>query len=294
MTLTEEIVVTKVNSASVTEQDVVKCMICEQSFKSLHQHIYPAHNVTLEEYTKMFPLSPTISLSTRSNISEQLKGRPKSEQHRHAISTSHIQRFKNGGINGNKGHTGYKQNIKNLAQKNKNISIGQKKNWDKNDHRRKLISDRMKGDKNPSKRPEIRKKISDTVLKLHQDPEYRHKYILGRIKAKENRTTNKFLYSQTEIKLYGILKEITPKCIHNGKTRELLIDHKCPDFFVPTNSGVKLIEMWGSHWHTTQGMKERKSLFNHYGFDTLFIWDYELIGYQDNLKEKIRKFVEGQ
>jgi len=43
----------------------VRCMICGKLMKSVEfSHLYYKHGITIEEYEKMFPLSPRVSIET--------------------------------------------------------------------------------------------------------------------------------------------------------------------------------------------------------------------------------------
>ena len=59
-----------------------------------------------------------------------------------------------------------------------------------------------------------------------------------------------------------------------------------PDF-VNINGQMKIIELFGIHWHEPSEEKERMELFKNHGYQTLIIWDFEL----KNLKHLKRKIL---
>lgn len=138
------------------------------------------------------------------------------------------------------------------------------------------------GDKNPSKRPEVRKKLSERNTgkkhslsqrkknseahkKLWKDPIYVRHQTEARIHTKQNKA---------EKRLQDILDFVFPaqwQFVGDGK---LIVAGKCPDFRHTKRS--LLIELFGRYWHTIDEVDLRSSLFKEQGYETLVIWDDEL------------------
>lgn len=109
---------------------------------------------------------------------------------------------------------------------------------------RKAISDRMKGDKNPSKREEVRKKIRETLLKTYRE----HPEILeNRKPAGINQYSNCFTSIEEVIAKELNLRNIP--FVHNWKTGRYF-----PDFIIFENV---IIECDGKHWHEDK-LKEQQ------------------------------------
>ena len=82
-----------------------------------------------------------------------------------------------------------------------------------------------------------------------------------------------FRPTKPELELFLLLNQIDYPYIYIGDG-SFWIGTKNPDFIWPEQR--KLIEMYGSHWHNELEIEPRTQYFANYGFDTLFIWDYEL------------------
>jgi len=172
-----------------------------------------------------------------------------------------------------------------------NISLGKKRKWATNAIGKAVLSERMTNN-NPSKRPEVREKISKTVKELHKNPEYRKKFLAGRKLARKNNVFKKSQSSKVELEIYKIINIACPnQYIHNSKTKDILIDHKRPDF-INTINPKKLIEFFGHYWHNDEDETERLNMFKKYGYDTLVIWDTDFKNKSvEELITKIRKYV---
>lgn len=72
---------------------MVTCEICKQEMKGLTLHLIKKHFITPEEYCKLFPGAKIfddtcLNSDKRKAAYERLKGKPKSEEHRKALSNS--------------------------------------------------------------------------------------------------------------------------------------------------------------------------------------------------------------
>jgi hypothetical protein len=184
----------------------------------------------------------------------------------------------------NKNNSGYSVVHKDKKLWSNNISVAIKKTWSKDDKRRVQLSYRMKHD-NPSKRPEVKSKISDSVKKLHSNPVYRKKFLDGRKKWHEKILELKWGYSKLEEKVFQTISEIDNSFIHNGKERVILIKRKCPDFI--SFKTQKIIELFGKYWHKDKNeIIETTKIYNQYGFDVLVITEKDVCDVS-----KIKEFI---
>lgn len=173
------------------------------------------------------------------------------------------------------------------------------------------------GNKNPAKKPEVRKKISqnncnkrpevrekksrklkgrhftkewirkisDAEKELWQDPEHREKQVKAIFegqKRRPNKPEHKFFF------------EICPKynlpLEYTGDGRPL-IGFKNPDG-VESNGRKICVEIAGRYWHLPEYEEKRIAHFKKYGWKCLMIWEEELRD-EDKLVGKVRKFLRG-
>lgn len=180
------------------------------------------------------------------------------------------------------------------------------------------ISESKLGDKNPSKRPEVRKKNSEsnkgkklseeTIQKMklrtgekngfygkkHSDKTRKHlserrkeiwkteDYVRKIMKAYNVQPNKK------EKKLDEILQTILPNHYRYVGDGQVILEGKNPDF-INCNGQKKIIELFGTYWHETSEERYRKEHFSKYGYDTLIIWEHELKN-EKELIEKIKEF----
>ena len=116
--------------------DKVKCEMCGKEFKQINKlHLNAKHNIDMIEYKNKFPNSKTTSDGLRMQISELTKiGMYKPENWKKF--KNHIDNRDYSGENNpfyGKHHIDeMKKNLSKDEERNKSISIGQKKNWEDN------------------------------------------------------------------------------------------------------------------------------------------------------------------
>ena len=97
-----------------------------------------------------------------------------------------------------------------------------------------------------------------------------------------------------EVIVAGMLEEIQPNTWKYVGDRALRIGRKNPDFW---NGDGKLIEHFGDYWHGERARcyeetkKGRIAFFAKHGYQTLIIWEHDLMKHPDLVREKIREFV---
>lgn len=153
---------------------------------------------------------------------------------------------------------------------------------------------KFRGSKSPTKRPEVRKKMSESTKKgklnpfhrLWKDPEFVAKRMKA-IRVKPNKL---------EKSLDKLLQRLFPNQYKFVGDGEFILASKCPDF-VNIAGQKKIIEVFGDYWHgeertgvsDRQHAQERIDLFAKYGYQTLIIWERDLVDVF-LLKEKLFKF----
>ncbi len=142
------------------------------------------------------------------------------------------------------------------------------------------------GQKGLKKSGKTKRKISKTLTKIWQDPEfYRKMFKVFAIKP-----------NKPEMFLTKFLNKILPREYKYVGDGQFILGGKCPDF-MNTNGQKKLIEFFGEYWHgekhtgktKKENKRERISYFKQYGYKTLVIWESELKDL-DILKKRILKF----
>jgi hypothetical protein len=74
---------------------------------------------------------------------------------------------------------------------------------------------------------------------------------------------------------------------------KIIIEGKNPDF-INTNHIKAIIEVYGEYWHNTEDEPERIAYFAKYGYNTLILWDKEIINRpHEEIYNKIKSFTDG-
>ena len=99
--------------------------------------------------------------------------------------------------------------------------------------------------------------------------------------------------NKAEAKLDKLLQKYFPnqwKYVGDG---QFILGGKCPDF-VNMNGRKQLIELFGNYWHKDDNSQDRINYFKQYGFNTLIIWENELLKQPELVFWKILKFYEDE
>jgi len=140
----------------------------------------------------------------------------------------------------------------------------------------------VKGDKNPMKRPEVRKKVSEKNRIANKLAYLKDPILVKRVLT--FRRPNK-----TEKKLIKIFQKNFPnefKFVGDGL---FVIEGLNPDW-VNCNGKKLIIELFGEPWHEKEEAEKRINIFAKYGFKTLIIWWKETRN-KKLLIEKVRNFI---
>lgn len=145
------------------------------------------------------------------------------------------------------------------------------------------------GEKNPSKRQEVRKKISKAMMGENNpmsNMQYREKAI------RNSMLSNHIKPNKKELQLSSILQELQPnewQFVGDGK---VIIEGFCPDF-INVNGKKLVIEFNGEYWHRNSQERDQRKIeaYASKGFETLTIWENELNDVKE-IKSKIIKFGE--
>jgi G:T-mismatch repair DNA endonuclease (very short patch repair protein) len=189
-------------------------------------------------------------------------------------------------------------------------SISTKKYYEEHPESRKMLSDAMIGDRNPSKRPEVKAKLKVIVEKRWEDPE-EHRKQSERMLGDKNpmrqpgalRKLMKIIHikpNKPEKFLDNLFQQFFPnqiKYIGDGRDKDSIVSGRCPDFIF-TDGQKKIIEFNGDYWHgekitgRTKEEEEQQRIahFAKEGYQTLIIWEHELEDI-DILQKKIFEFA---
>jgi len=124
-----------------------------------------------------------------------------------------------------------------------------------------------------------KEKISKQVKKLWQNPEWVTMFFNAQ-HAKPNKC---------ETELLKILQTVVPGEYRYVGDGQFILAGKCPDF-LNINGQKKLIEFYGDYWHKDDDPQVRIDLFKKYGYDTLVIWERELMNDREMVLQRIVEF----
>lgn len=193
-----------------------------------------------------------FSLDHNLKISIALKGRPKTESHRHNLSLSKI-----GNHPTNEFKKGHKTWCKGLTKETDN------------------------------RIEKSAEKSSITKTKQWNNPEFKRNWIenaLPKILKSAGTHPNK-----KEIELDLLLQRLYPKewkYVGNG---EIILFSKSIDW-ININGKKEIIEFFGEHWHEKGDEEKRINYFKQFGWDCLVIWQHELK--EENLVvSKVKDFM---
>lgn len=156
----------------------------------------------------------------------------------------------------------------------------------------KYLSERMKGDKNPSKRADVKEKIGKSIKKLREtNLEFKAKclqnFVQAPYKAKGKNMLTKFEQKIIDMNIPGLEYTGDGRIFYEFKNGK----NKNPDFVFKNKNEIKVIEVGDIyHWHTLEEIEEVKQQYKLIGLDCLYLINEDL----NNLKEtegKIRKFL---
>jgi len=160
----------------------------------------------------------------------------------------------------------------------------------KSEEWKKKVSMAMMGDNNPMRNPVHAKKMADSK-RGKPNPKQRefwrlnHDEQLKRMMVGEHKKPNKLERRLVEL----IDRDNLPfKYVGNW---EFILGGKCPDFLC-TDGRKLLIELFGNYWHTIKAretVEERVARFRRYGFETLVLWEKEMVD-ERLIVDKIRGF----
>jgi G:T-mismatch repair DNA endonuclease (very short patch repair protein) len=219
------------------------------------------------------------------NISKGKQGKPRSETVRAILSKARKQY-----------HLMHPEIQRGLTEKARKVNIGRKR-----PEQGKL----MMGEKNPSKRPEVKKKKSDSLKRYHiEHPEVGVKFsehmkqlLLNENYAKEFFRRLHLKPNKKEQQLGLLLSALCPNEFRYVGDGEVILGGKCPDF-ININGRKQLVELFGTFWHSEKRKghsneeeeRQRIEHFAKFGFKTLIVWENELRA-PSLLSEKIMNFV---
>ena len=156
-------------------------------------------------------------------------------------------------------------------------------------------SDKMRGDLNPSKRPEVREKLSKTRREIiangwHLSPEAIEK-------IREARRKQKFPISRTkpEMIFLNICEELDLPFRYVGDG-SLWVGGLNPDF-ISSNNAI-IVEIYGEYWHKIKPNlrcvgkpKVRWMIYRRLGYKSVSFWDYELKNKEEAINIVLNKLM---
>ena len=281
-------------------EDRIKCQLCSREFGEVnYSHLKSAHNITTDEYLKMFPGVETMSKKTRQGRSESTKGLQNglgctwqhSEEAKQKMREAKLgnqymlghtfmrseetRRLLSEALMGNTNALGHVCNEEAIRQMSK-VHMGNqyRLGHTASEETRLLLSEAKKGNQYAQGHTcteESRRQNSESNKELWKDPEY-----AKWMSEKWNRRPN-----ERELQLRSVLDKHFPsewKYVGDG---QLWIGGRNPDF-VNVNSKKQVIEVFGYHWHDPDYFPNRLTEdeliahYKEYGLDCLVFWEFDV------------------
>jgi very-short-patch-repair endonuclease len=179
----------------ISNNNSTKCRLCGKELSCINDLHLRTHNITTEQYRKMFPDAILVSEQFKRNVSnvsknwwimnrDKMVGRKLSEETKHRMSLAQRGR-KHSEETKRKISEALKRSSKKLSEKmiklhRENTNFHRKCvepliKYSKSDENRISVSNRFKGDNNPAKRDDVRQKISMSLKEIEKTPEWRMK-----------------------------------------------------------------------------------------------------------------------
>ena len=220
---------------------------------------------------------------TKKKISESLKGRLKSDNHKRKLSASHT------GLKQSKEtimkrieHIKGKQRPEEVKRKISESNTGKKRSEETIQKLSESHAGKCLGEKNHNfgkmQTAKAKKQQSEGMKARWQSSAY----VKKQMKSRGVRP------NKPELHLQSLLNELYPNDFKYVGDGEVIIAGKCPDF-ININGKKQIIELYGDYWHRGEKEEDRIKIFEPYGYKTLIIWERELEDI-NRLKHKIKEF----
>lgn len=180
-------------------------------------------------------------------------------------------------------------------EKNRQATLSQNKHLtdEEKEHLRQIFKGREPWNKGKELTEEDKLHKSEAQKIIWADPEFKAKQEAIMHSANPNVKQN-----YPEEFMEAILNEVCPNEYEYVGTYKSLISGYSPDF-INIKGRNKVIEVFGSYWHSYKKTKRcpieeilrRKDLFSSLEFESLIIWEHELVnGNIENVMDKIKEF----
>ncbi len=280
-------------------------MICGQEFTVINWTHLKTHGYTTVQYRQEFPEAPLWSEATKQKVSKSVIKRFQDPKEREKRSEG-VKRYYNDDLMARekasqRGKTRWKDpkfrskmdTIHKSPETRKKMSKSRKKIFQDPREREKMSKKKKEYYKDPrareknrqsqliaQNRPKVKARSRETALASWQDPEFAQKIFKGLAQ----RPTG------LEVQVMSILNSLFPgEYVYNGGCElGIVLCGKIPDF-PNINGKKKVIEAYGSYWHTQAEEQERTALFATIGWDCCIIWDHELGNFEE-LEAKLQAF----
>jgi len=252
------------------EKHKIKCEVCGKEFNFLNTSHLRKHGLSKQNYIDLYPDAEHVfgwnkGLTKENNESLKTVSEKASKTLKEKYNSGELVNW-NAGTKGkgltkawNKGLTKETSELVKSSTEHskktlkKRFSNGEIISWNKGLTKETHIgiassAEKKKGDKNPTKRKEVKEKISATLIKTYQEhPEI----LINRKPSGINQYSTTFTYIETVVK--DILERLEIPYLHNFK-----INRYFPDFYLPEHNII--IECDGEHWHSKPEAKVKDQI----------------------------------
>jgi len=260
----------------------MKCLLCNRKLEFLPNHLKYKHNISSNEYKKLFPNAKVVSNKWHVRQSETLHNycinNPDKLREKYTGEVRHKMCIKQAKsfilVKPCKICGASTRNYKYCSRKCFFISRIGTQNKKRGDSLRQFYQDHLE------KRKEIGEKVKKyrASLTLDEKIEYNKKVFLKREPSGPESLFTKFCLDNNLPYIY----------VGNMKNKQLCIGGKVPDFIYKN----KIIEIWGDFYHQSQNPQDRIDYFKQYGYNCIVIWASELKN--KNLLDRVTSFTSKQ
>ena len=246
----------------------IKCLLCGEEFGAItNTHLKYVHDVTLDDYRRMFPGVELASKELRYRLSDAVS-EALTEDVRKQMSESHI------------GHEVSEETRKQIAasldgrerseETKRKLSVSLTDFWcsEEGEEVRQKLSVWRAGYKSSEV---TKQKIKASMKANWRDPDFARRMV-----ESWNRKPN-----ETELQLQSVLDAYFPDEWDYVGDGQVVLGGRIPDF-INIDGKKQIIEVFGVYWHDPDLFPNRPSeveLIVHYklfGFDCLVLWEYDV------------------
>jgi len=237
---------------------MVRCELCgEELHHVTHSHLFYTHGLRVSEYRSMFPSAELVSEEFKDIVSSYTSSRFQSEDTKALRSRNMLESWQD------------------PIFRDKMVESQQGRIFSY-EHRKHISEAAIERGKDP----EYCKKVSESVRALWENPEY----------VAQQQASRHLKPNFDETWLMCILNAYFPGAWTYNGNGNVTIGGRIPDY-VHQDGIRKVIELFGSYWHTMDDEPDRISHYSKYRYDCLVLWTDEIYDVE-SVESRVRELIE--